>query len=521
MNSVPDSVSNSTAQLDNGEGEAVVEASARLPSSTFRQEDEVVAGESVHESFPSAGDDREQLGLGRGNLQLDDGVASVDTNGAIAEDAGGSMFWSTLQIPTDAIIVTLDRFQNFSGVPWWLTIIGSTLALRAALFPLTVTQLRKASLLARLSSQLPPPVPPRGSGVSLASQYRIFTKRRLELGAPSPMWLIAVPLIQVPLFIYWIVAVRQMAMASHPGFDTGGILWFTDLTVPVQGALGALFPVIVAATYFTNLQLSFKGIEQQKGIMGIVMKFYKWWLEAATIPAFIFGFYLPQGVFMYWITNNCCSLAQTIALRQPGVRTALGLPSLAELSKLRGSSPTPPPAQTGLLKMEAVENMNSDDLLVLAANCIAMQKENEALEVLHYTVEKFPDKVEALFALGKIYSEKQLWSKASLYHGLVLRKTKERELVIAASLGAGVALFNLGKRSEALEIMSVFTEMDVPQDPLSQHRYFKACITLGSVLSQEGRKNEALKLLKKAAKYEPMVEKVFIPQLEKELGIRS
>lgn len=121
VNSVPDSVSNSTAQLDNGEGEAVVEASARLPSSTFRQEDEVVAGESVHESFPSAGDDREQLGLGRGNLQLDDGVASVDTNGAIAEDAGGSMFWSTLQIPTDAIIVTLDRFQNFSGVPWYVS----------------------------------------------------------------------------------------------------------------------------------------------------------------------------------------------------------------------------------------------------------------------------------------------------------------------------------------------------------------------------------------------------------------
>lgn len=37
----------------------------------------------------------------------------------------------------------------------------------------------------------------------------------------------------------------------------GGILWFTDLTVPVQGALGALFPVIVAATYFTNLQVLF------------------------------------------------------------------------------------------------------------------------------------------------------------------------------------------------------------------------------------------------------------------------
>ena len=46
---------------------------------------------------------------------------------------------------------------------------------------------------------MPPPVPPPGSGQTLASQYRVFTKRRLELGAPSPAWLIAVPLIQVSL----------------------------------------------------------------------------------------------------------------------------------------------------------------------------------------------------------------------------------------------------------------------------------------------------------------------------------
>lgn len=28
--------------------------------------------------------------------------------------------------------------------------------------------------------------------------------------------------------------------------------------------------------------------------LGSWIQFYKWWLEAATIPAFIFGFYLPQ-----------------------------------------------------------------------------------------------------------------------------------------------------------------------------------------------------------------------------------
>ncbi|KAH9541416.1 hypothetical protein CY35_14G062800 [Sphagnum magellanicum] len=384
-----------------------------------------------------------------------------------AETTSSSSIWSFLQVPVDAVIVTLDGFHNATGIPWWLTIVGSTLALRVALFPLTVTQLQKASELARLGSQLPSPVPARGSGKSMADQYRIFTKRRLELGAPSPAWLIAVPFVQVPLFITWIVAVRQMAMASHPGFDCGGSLWFTDLTVPVQGALGALFPTLVAVTYFINLQISFKGIEKQKGMMGTLMKFYKWWLEAATIPAFIFGFYLPQGVFMYWLTNNCCSLAQ------------------------------------------------------LAANCIAQGKEDEALQVLHYTTTKYSNSTEALFALGKIYIGRQQWSEALQYYNLVLEKTKDNKLVIAAALGAGVALFKEGKRAEAIEVMSVITRLDVPKDALSQHRYFQGLVTLSSALSQEGNKVQALALLKKAAEYEPMVTSIYVSKLEEELRLEN
>jgi hypothetical protein len=70
-----------------------------------------------------------------------------------AETTSSSSIWSFLQVPVDAVIVTLDGFHNATGIPWWLTIVGSTIALRAALFPLTVTQLQKASELARLGSQ--------------------------------------------------------------------------------------------------------------------------------------------------------------------------------------------------------------------------------------------------------------------------------------------------------------------------------------------------------------------------------
>lgn len=36
-----------------------------------------------------------------------------------------------------------------------------------------------------------------------------------------------------------------------------------------------------------------------------------------------------------------------------------------------------------------------------------------------------------------------------------------------------------GRRTEAIKAMSVVTRMDVPKDALSQHRYFRALVTLG------------------------------------------
>jgi len=157
----------------------------------------------------------------------------------------------------------------------------------------------------------------------------------------------------------------------------------------------------------------------------------------------------------------------------------------------------------------------------LAANCIAQGKEDEALQVLHYTTTKYSNSTEALFALGKIYIGRQQWSEALQYYNLVLEKTKDNKLVIAAALGAGVALFKEGKRAEAIEVMSVITRLDVPKDALSQHRYFQGLVTLSSALSQEGNKAQALALLKKAAEYEPMVTSIYVSKLEEELRLEN
>lgn len=46
-----------------------------------------------------------------------DGLPSIN-DGMV--EGSSSAFWSTLQVPVDAIVVTLDRFQSATQVPWYV-----------------------------------------------------------------------------------------------------------------------------------------------------------------------------------------------------------------------------------------------------------------------------------------------------------------------------------------------------------------------------------------------------------------
>lgn len=48
----------------------------------------------------------------------------------------------------------------------------------------------------------------------------------------NPYKMALTPLIQLPVFISFFVAIRQMAAVPVESMKTGGLYWFTDLTVP-------------------------------------------------------------------------------------------------------------------------------------------------------------------------------------------------------------------------------------------------------------------------------------------------
>ncbi|RWV99633.1 hypothetical protein GW17_00037451, partial [Ensete ventricosum] len=137
----------------------------------------------------------------------------------------------------------------------WVIISASTLALRLSLLPVLIVQLRKAQEIALFFPKLPPPFPPPLSGRSFREQYMLFQRKRRELGCPSYLWNFAFFTVQVPCFLLWMTSIRRMCLDNHPGFDTGGMLWFQNLTDFPSGTLGFVFPILVSGLHYVNVQV--------------------------------------------------------------------------------------------------------------------------------------------------------------------------------------------------------------------------------------------------------------------------
>lgn len=430
------------------------------------------------------------------NVQ-DSGSAFYSSEIAAGGGEGSAIGWPT---PVDGVIAFIDGFHNFTGLPWWLTIVASTLSIRLAILPLIILQLKKMDRINELSPKLPPPVPMPGSGRSLREQYTLFTKQRQAIGCPTLMWTFASLAVQAPCFILWMMAIRRMCLEHHPGFDCGGALWFSDITGCAHGPMGALFPISVAGLHFLNVQISFGRSTDANvsGLVPLIMKYYKIWLEILTVPILFVGFYIPQGSLIYWLTNSFLSAVQQLSFRHPSVHQKLGL-------RVRPKVPQQVGSLSEINNGMSIDGLSPDELLVLASQHVAKGHQDIALQILRAAVTKDPGKPEVYIALGKIQLSKKLWIEASEHFELAIAKGRNADVLIAAYLGAGVALFSQGRKLEAISYLRKLAAFEEPKEQWSKARYYQGLVTLASVLFQEGEKVEAVHYLGLAANYDPSV----------------
>ncbi|KAJ1449621.1 60Kd inner membrane protein-domain-containing protein [Pelagophyceae sp. CCMP2097] len=201
-----------------------------------------------------------------------------------------------------------------AGVPWYAVIVGTSVAVRLTLLPVTLLARRAAKRLAAAG----PEMSKLNTLVVDALKQRKDNEERTRIAAlwasgihstlkkhpgSNPMVaLFLAPAVHIPTFITLALAVRQLVGAE--GFDTGGLLWFTDLGPP-----DTALAVMAVAGGYANLQLT---ATDKRDAFAYIRNA----AQLGLICALPLTGHLPAGFLLYWISSSAFSAAQIFAFRR-------------------------------------------------------------------------------------------------------------------------------------------------------------------------------------------------------------
>merc|ERR1712096_26276 len=136
----------------------------------------------------------------------------------------------------------------------------------------------------------------------MGEKQRLFTQHNI-----NPLKLLITPITQAPVFMSLFIGLRGMAVAPVASMKTGGMLWFTDLTVP-DAYLG--LPCVCTLAILTTIQLSVpRGVPQDFKQMVLT--------NCMRSGSFVFiplGLVAPSAIMVYLSTNSLFTVVQSKTL---------------------------------------------------------------------------------------------------------------------------------------------------------------------------------------------------------------
>uniref|UniRef100_A0A670Z0A4 Membrane insertase YidC/Oxa/ALB C-terminal domain-containing protein n=1 Tax=Pseudonaja textilis TaxID=8673 RepID=A0A670Z0A4_PSETE len=220
--------------------------------------------------------------------------------------------------PVGLIMKILESLHLDMGLPWWGAIVGGTLLARCLVFPIIVKCQQQAVNLNNHYPQMSE-MNSRISNARKSGNQKEFLKAYTELNQyqkahnlnPKVGFL-------MPIFISFFFALRKMAECPVPSMQTGGILWFTDLTT--SDPYYAL-PLLTTASMLAVLELG-----AETGVSNPSYHMMKTIFRVMPILLLPITINFPTAIFTYWLTSNLYSLGQVLLLRLPSVRTFFRIP---------------------------------------------------------------------------------------------------------------------------------------------------------------------------------------------------
>jgi YidC/Oxa1 family membrane protein insertase len=221
----------------------------------------------------------------------------------------------------------LHYLHDTAHLPWWATIVGTTLVLRTLLAPVNILLLKNTLLMktihprvAELKEIMKSETTTDQEKLKAAEDLKTLFK---EKGCSPFKGCLMFPFFLPPTILSIFGAINNVSLTT-PAMANEGCLWFTDLLLPDSTNL---LPILSAVTWLLNIE-SGAGVyyhSHQKLQLIVRSAAYLCWALAAPIPS---------GVLLFWTTSNVFAITRGYITRFDKVRKALGIPLSSEIAKL-------------------------------------------------------------------------------------------------------------------------------------------------------------------------------------------
>lgn len=221
------------------------------------------------------------------------------------------------------VMNVIDSLHSYAGLPYWGSIVLTTIGLRFLLLPIALKTVQGSARMAVMRPDMQKlqdamGKDPNAGDMNVKLRYQkemqaLFLKHKV-----NPLRAVMWPFVQFPVFIAFFMALKDMGM-YYPGLATGGTWWFTDLTAADPYYILPLFNSI---SFLAMIELGGDGVQvQQQQKFKMIMR----GLAVAMVPLTAS---MPQGLFVYWGTNNVLSIIQTTVLKNENVRKYFDIPKM-------------------------------------------------------------------------------------------------------------------------------------------------------------------------------------------------
>ena len=198
-------------------------------------------------------------------------AVAIDVNDIIT-DAAVQLSGSDLSYyPSHLAMSAIENLHLLSGMPYWQAIILTTVGVRLALIPLSISSIQntnRMSILRPAMEKLKEQQQrhPNPTDALVKERFDNQTRQIMIDHKVNPLKSLAMPVIQLPIFLSLYFALASMG-TYFPGYATGGAYWFTDLTAADPTYI---FPALNALSFLIMVEIGSDGFNTENKDM------FKW-----------------------------------------------------------------------------------------------------------------------------------------------------------------------------------------------------------------------------------------------------